>query len=82
MIPLVIIQAFYPFTNTRPSSTNTGFPIYCTTEKSTLLGMAHILFISLTKIFRLQMFENGTDKKLKNIIAIFKYADTGFQSIN
>lgn len=44
--------------------------------------MAHILFISLTKIFRPQMFENGTDKKLKNIIAIFKYADTGFQSIN
>lgn len=46
---------------------------YCTTKTSTLLGMAHVLSISLTKIFRP---ENVTGKRLKNIITIFKYANT------
>lgn len=55
---------------------NKDFPIYCTTEKSTILGTEHVLFISLSKTFRPQMFENGIDKKLKNIVAIFEYADT------
>lgn len=54
---------------------NKDFPIDCTTEKSTILGMEHVLFISLSKIFRPQMFENGTDK-LNNFVAIFEYADT------
>lgn len=56
-------------------SVNTHFS-YCTTKKSTLLGMAHVLSISLTKIFRPENAENVTEKRLKNIITIFKYANT------
>lgn len=66
-----------------PSSINTLFPIYCTTEKSTLLGMANVLFTRLTKIFRPEntfskIFENSTDETLNKI----EYATLSFQSIN